>query len=109
MQNRGYPISHKKDDWNPPRWVFCPALKLTLHPIQAAKLLGMAANTLKKYTDALGLKVYRNPRNKARLYDRAEIEAIRKAMDDGRIAELLAGNGYGETEGKRMPGRRRAV
>ena len=102
-----YPISHKRDNWNPPPWVFCPAFKLCLYPIQAAKILGMSANSLKKYTDALGLTVYRNRRNKARLYDREEIEEIRKAMDEGRLKKLLAENGYGERQGKRT--RRRAV
>lgn len=105
MEN--YPISHKRDNWDPPPWVFCPAFNLTLYPIQAAKVLGMSANSLKKYTDALGLTVYRNRRNKARLYDRAEIEGIKEAMDEGRLKKLLAENGYGEPKGKRR--RRRAV
>ena len=104
-----YPISHKKDDWNPPPWVFFPRLNLTLHPHQAAKRLGMSANTLKKHTDALGLTVYRNPRTKARLYDRAEIQEIKKAMDESRIKDILIQNGYGEPVGKRRLGRRRAI
>lgn len=104
-----YPISHKKDIWNPPPWVFFPRLNLTLSPHQAGKRLGMSANTLKKHTDAFGLTVYRDPLTKARIYDRAEIEEIEKAMDEGRIKDIVIANGYGETEGKRRAGRRRAV
>lgn len=105
-----YPISHKKDVWNPPPWVFFPrTLKLTLSPHRAGKQLGMSANTLKKHTDAFGLTVYRDPLSKARIYDRAEIEEIKKAMDDGRIKDIVIANGYGETEGKRRASRRRAV
>lgn len=104
-----YPITHKKDVWNPPPWVFFPRLNLTLSPHRAAKQLGMSANTLKKHTDAFGLTVYRNPRTKARLYDRAEIEAIKEAIDNGRIKDIVIANGYGETQGKRRARRRRAV
>lgn len=104
-----YPISHENDVWNPPAWVSFRGLGLALSPHKAAKILGISANTLKKHTDALGLTVYRHPRTKARRYDPDEIAEIKKAMDEGRIKEILIQNGYGEPEGKRRLGRRRAI
>lgn len=99
-----YPISHIGDDWDPPKWTSFPGL--TLHPVKAAKILGMSANTLKKHSDALGLTVYRHPRTKGRRYDREEIAEVKKAMDEGRVKDILIRNGYGEEEGKRREHRR---
>ena len=49
---------------------------------QAAKELGITANTLRNWEKAGKIKVRRHPINKYRLYLREELEAILKSFKD---------------------------
>ncbi len=53
-----YPRWHKKDVYNPPRWVFMPGV--SVGSIRAAKMLRMDRVTFLRYVDHLGLTVYRD-------------------------------------------------
>ena len=53
-----YVARHVKDVWNPPAWVYAPAVTMTVG--KAAAFLGVTRGILIKNTDLWGFTVYRS-------------------------------------------------
>jgi DNA-binding MurR/RpiR family transcriptional regulator len=81
-----YPDYHENEVWDPPEWVFSSVYTMT--PREAARELGMSRPTLLKYSDALGLTVYRNW-NRWRYYSRHEIMQLKKEAQERSIQEIM--------------------
>jgi DNA (cytosine-5)-methyltransferase 1 len=55
-----------------------------LHVKEAAKLLGVAPNTVRKWGQARKIPEYRHPINNYRLYKRSELERLLKKVERSR-------------------------
>ena len=51
---------------------------------EAAEILGVSRDTLRRWDKAGKLKTRRHPMNNFRIYDPAEVEALRKAILEGK-------------------------
>jgi excisionase family DNA binding protein len=51
---------------------------------EASEMLGVSKDTLRRWDKAGKLKTKRHPMNNFRIYDPAEVEALRKAILEGR-------------------------
>lgn len=81
-----YPQYHKNEVWDAPDWIFSSLYTMT--PKEAAMELGVSRPTLVKYTDELGLTVYRNW-NRWRYYSRQEIMELKKEAREKSIQEIM--------------------
>ena len=81
-----YPQYHKNEVWDPPDWVFSSVYTMT--PKEAARELGISRPTLVRYTDELGLTVYRNW-NRWRYYSRQEIMELKEEARSKSIQEVM--------------------
>lgn len=80
-----YPEYHQNEVWDVPQWVFSSVYTMT--PKEAARELGVSRPTLIKYSDELGLTVYRNW-NRWRFYSRHEIMQLKKEAAEKSIQEI---------------------
>ena len=51
---------------------------------EASEILGVSKDTLRRWDKAGKLKTRRHPMNNFRIYDPAEVEALRKAILEGK-------------------------
>ncbi len=81
-----YPEYHQNEVWDVPEWIFSSLY--TMPPKEAARELGISRPTLVKYSDALGLTVYRNW-NRWRYYSRREIMELKQEARDKSIQAII--------------------
>lgn len=90
---RAYLSRHKKDVWNPPRWVFAPNVSMTIG--KAAEFLGMSALTLNRNTDLWGFTVYRTSAY-YRYYLISELEAFKRGAPQITASDIKRANKGGK-------------
>ncbi len=81
-----YPDYHVNEVWDAPDWIFSSVFTMT--PKGAARELRVSRPTLLKYSDALGLTVYRNW-NRWRYYSRNEIMKLKEKVRERSLEEII--------------------
>jgi len=56
---------------------------------EAAEVLGITSNTLRKWEKEKKIKVYRNPINKYRMYLKEDLEALLKDIENSYVSRNL--------------------